>query len=244
MKVAISLVYRDEKDAEKLASLEKLGVGVLVELPGNVLKELGVDEITDPLIEYKVRFPIVSVAFGREVDLAEKAVIIAEELGSEYVTVTLGAERLSYFASITKDLFRIFSCYKVGLCIGAEESYVGKLKEIILSNIGGVFWLTISPGHTMETGRLIRLIEENLRVVRIIRAVNYADKAIRPLFKGKSINYYKVLKKLLEVGYQGYFVLDYEPKGLPLKVGELSRELELIGQVISSLHALRRRSSR
>ena len=244
MKAAISLVYRDEKDAEKLASLEKLGVGVLVELPGEVLEELGVDEVTDPLIEYKVRIPIISVAFSKKVDLAEKAVIIAEELDSEYVTVALTPEGLNYFASIAKDLFRIFSCYKVGLCIETEKSYLNKLKEIILESIGGVFWLAISPSYTTKTGELIRLIEENLRMVRIIRAINYTNESVCPLFKGKSINYYKVLKKLLEVGYQGYFVLDYEPKGLPLKVRELSRELELISQVTSSLHALRRGASR
>jgi len=244
MKIAISLVYKEMKDSEKLANIEKLGVDVLVELPGDVLKEFSVDEITDPLIEYRVRFPIVSVAFSEEIDLAEKAVIIAEELGSEYVAVTLTLADLNRFAGLAKDLFKIFSCYKIGLCIETEENYVGKLKEIILENIGGVFWLTVSPNDNMGTSKFIRLIEENLRMLRIIRAVNYTNKAVRPLFRGKSINYYIVLKKLLEIGYRGYFVLDYETKGLPIVISELSRELELISQVTSSLYALRKRTPR
>lgn len=236
-RLASTVMYTGQKDAGKLSIAEQVGLQVLVEIPAAVIDTLGIDEIVDPLLEYRVRFCGVSVLSPTlpSTLVLEKAAIAAEELEANYVLMKMQRKELDRFRKLSDELFEIFSSYKIGLCVETNPENAASIRELILDKIGGVFWIALSPSEDTSTRRFIDTILYLMRLLKIIKMVNYTKRGASFITDEGNINYYSVLRALVENYYDGVIVLDYDSKGLDMYGEKLSYEVSIIRQYAASL---------
>jgi len=236
LKLALTVMYSKEEDAKKLSICERLGLDSFLLIPTKYLDCASVYEIVDPLLEYRVVVKGISIPHvpPTSIDMLEKAAIIADEINACYVITHIRDDNTYYIKCIMKDIFDIFSSYKIGFCVESYPEVITKLRDIVQREIGGVIWLAVTPSENTDTHTLIKIILDNIRLIRVIKAINFINNKPVIITKGGNINYYSVIKALLRNYFHGDFVLDYDPHGLQLDLTALSREIETIRQYMAT----------
>lgn len=237
MTLALTITYSKEEDAKRLSICERLGLGSFLLIPAKYLEYASVCEIVDPLLEYRVEIRGISIYHMplTSIDMLEKAAIIADEIDARYVITHIRDNNLYYMKKdIMKNIFDIFSSYKIGFCVESYPEIVPKLRNIVQREIGGVIWLAVAPSENTDTHTLIKIILNNIRLIKVIKAINFANNKPEIVTKGRNINYYSVIKALVRNYFYGDFVLDYDPYGLQLDLTVLSREIETIRQYMTT----------
>jgi len=234
--LALAITYSKEEDAKKLDICERLGLDSFLLIPARHLELASTHEIIDPLLEYRVKIKGISIPYApsASIDTLEKAAIIADEVGARYVMAHIRDSNLRYIRNRIERIFDIFSSYKIGFCVESYPEIVPKLRTIIQREIGGVIWLAVVPSVNTDTYTLIKIILNNIRLVKVIKAINFTNNRPETVIRGRNINYYSVVRALVRNHFHGDFVLDYDSYGLGLDLVVLSREIETIRQYMTT----------
>jgi len=202
------------------------------------LEALGLDDIVDPLAEVGVRVESVKVpadvpARANLRDPLEKCSIVAEELGARNLVVEIGKGSLE--RRILEEMFRVASVYNLRLCLELEGSTreISDALDALSEFVGGVLKLSLKPLEGTSTPEFVEAIERAFGLLRIIRLANYdteSGRTISVLSGGGTIDCYAVLRYLVERGFDGLLLLDYESRG-----EESLAEIDVLVQYTRSL---------
>lgn len=185
------------------------------------LEALGLDDIVDPLAEVGARIESVKVPtdISARVDISdslEKCSIVAEELGARNLVVEAGREFLE--RRVLEEMFGVASVYNLRLCLelrGTIED-ISEALDVLSEFIGGVLKLSLRPLESVSTPEFVEAIERAFGLLCIVRLANYdvkSGRAISVLNNKGTIDCYAVLRYLVERGFDGLLLLDYESRG-------------------------------
>ncbi|MEZ0345354.1 MAG: hypothetical protein ABWK01_02225 [Infirmifilum sp.] len=218
-------------------------MNVPVELVLNIdeLREMSVFEIAEPILEEGIEVTAVKLdtplSQSSEEDV-EKAIVLADELNSDLIVLPVEGERLQIREGSPRldSLFKSASVYAKKVVFEPHPRALPGLADLISEFLGGVFKLAVSPEPELNTEELIELAHEHLGQLVLVRLVCFTREGKVARISGTtSPNVFAIIKELLERGYEGFFVLDYEPRGLMLPSQLVREDLELLLQYVRSM---------
>ncbi|GEM_PF-3755352 len=232
MKLAVKIRLQDIE--EIIRYIETYKIPLAPQLTSTEIEEEGVSEIIDKLYFFDLSYAALLLSMkDYRYDILEKTLLIADELGIRYVSANIPLEVLRFELS---PLFDLFSSYKNGLCIETTPENVEKVKNILLKNIGGVFWIKVTPNTSTTTDKLKDALNSSMRLIKMIEAINFeknSKRMIMILRKGK-LNYYNILRFLSQEFYNEIFLIPYN-KTIYIRPQDLLSEYNMILQFYNSI---------
>lgn len=233
-----SLLYDGSPNSlDRLRQLPKVALEVL--LPSSTLLSLSVPEIADPLLDEKADVVAVKLVDGPEksgVEGIERAVITADELGAELVVIPVEAGSAAETLSSLDKAFDLIVAYSKKVALEPSRGAFPKTVEFMKGFLGGVFKLSISPSYGSTTEEVLALSLAHFGQLAAVKLVGFTRDGKAARVSGvRGLNAFAVIKELLERGYDSYFMLDYEAKGLVLPPEAVRSDCDLLTQYIRSL---------
>jgi sugar phosphate isomerase/epimerase len=222
---------------DRLRQLPKVALEVL--LPSSVLLTLSVPEIADPLLDEGAEVVAVKLVDGPEksgVEGIERAVIVADELGAELVVVPVEASSAAETLSSLDEAFNLIVAYSKRVALEPTREALPKAVEFMRGFLGGVFKLSISPSYGSTTEEVLALSLTHFGQLAAVKLAGFTREGkVTRVSGARGLNAFAVIKELVERGYDSYFVLDYEAKGLVLPPEAVRSDCDLLAQYIRSL---------
>jgi len=222
---------------DRLRQLPKVALEVL--LPSSVLLTLSVPEIADPLLDEGAEVVAVKLVDGPEksgVEGIERAVIVADELGAELVVVPMDSGNAAEALSALEEAYSLIVAYSKKVALEPTRRAFPKALEFINGFLGGVFKLSVSPSRGSTTEEVLAMSLAHLGQLAAVKLASFArDGRVLRVSSAGGLNVFAIIKELVERGYDEYFVLDYEAKGLILPPEIVKSDCDLLYQYLHSL---------
>ncbi|MEM3936896.1 MAG: hypothetical protein QXN94_02750 [Thermofilaceae archaeon] len=241
--ICYSVVF-DESSAcgEKLRYLSDIPLELV--LSSEYLVNLGIIDVTEPLSDAGVRVAAVKIAEGLGIigdESFEKALILADEVGAEYVVVPVNEGNFESTVNALNRVFHSAVTYAKKVVLEPSKEVLPQLSELVSEFLGGVFKYSLSPTPSLTTGEMLKLSLANFGRLAAVKLVCFArDGRATRVTSAASLNVFTIIKGLIERGYDGLFVLDYEPRGLVLPARHVREDYDLLLQFARSIAEKRR----
>jgi len=227
---------------ESLERIREISRAMPLELrvPSERLVEMSLTEVVDPLLEEGLSaLAVKPVGDVRELlnEEFERLLIMADELHAQYVVLPVRSEWIDRVIEVMSDFFRLGATYSKYIALEPSREALAKAVAAMREYLGGVFKLSIAPSPASTTEELVALTLAHLGQVVAVKLANFTPEggAVRLLSSEGVINPFRVVKELLEHGYDSYFVIDYESFGLELPPRLVKRDYVLLSQYLYSL---------
>lgn len=233
-----SLLYDSSgRHVERLRRLSQIPVELVIAL--NDLRELGVFEVAEPLLEGEATVTAVKLVeplseLGED-DL-EKVVALADELNSYHVVIRVEKRGLAKSTAMLERLFRLAATYAKKVALEPSKDALPDLASHVSDFLGGVFKYALSPEPEFNTNDLLELALSHLGQLAAVKLVCFTrDGRATRVTGSSSLNVFAIIRELLGRGYDGFFVIDYEPRGLFLPASFVREDIELLSQYVRSI---------
>jgi len=218
------------KHLERRRLLPKIPLELVLELRD--LRETGVLEVAQPLIEEGAEVTAVKVAgplSAAEEEDFERLAVLADELGAPYMVVPVGAADSGKLATQLAGLFRVAAVYAKKVALEPSRSVLPELDGRLSSFLGGVFKYAVSPEPGCTTEDFLELALSHFGQLTLVKLVSFASGGgAARVTSAEGLNVFAVVGELIERGYDGLFVLSYEPHGLFLPSHAVREDVELL----------------
>ncbi|MCS7104680.1 MAG: hypothetical protein NZ954_03850 [Thermofilaceae archaeon] len=233
-----SLVFNGlEEDLNRIRSIPQMPIELA--LPLDTLQTLSIPELADPFLEENVKVEYVKLLSPCQdtlVEDLEKTVILADELTAEFIVLPVDKGGLHSIINVIDKIFESAVVYSKKIALEPSREALAKVVSSTNKFLGGVFKFSFSPTPTSTTDEVTTLALTYLGQLAAVKLVGFSNEGNASRISGASgINVFALIKELLESGYDGYFVLDYEPRGLMLPSRLVWEDCELLIQYINSL---------
>jgi len=232
-----SLLYDGSpRSLERLRQLPDVALELL--LSSSTLVSLSLPEIVDSILDEGAKVAAVKLADGAKcgAEGVEKAVLVADELGAELVVVPINAESAEEALSALEEAYGLIVAYSKKVALEPTRRAFPKALEFMNGFLGGVFKLSVSPSRGSTTEEILALSLAHLGQLAAVKLAGFArDGRVLRVSSAGGLNVFAIIRELLERGYDEYFVLDYEAKGLILPPEIVRSDCDLLSQYIHSL---------
>ncbi len=182
-----------------------------------VLREIGVDEIVDPLLDrkilvYAVYLPSFKRLNSAILDVLEKAAIIADELAAKLLVYPVTPTRLELMKKerFLERVFKLISSYYLKLCFNIRHSRQGirKAFNTISDFTGGVFYFSLESLPENTTKNILEAVDSIFGLLKIIH-INEKELVILMNNPDRLLKYYELINHLVQRGFEGFITIDY-----------------------------------
>jgi len=223
-----------EECVERVRRLSPM-MGIEVSVTPKYLEEASLVELVEPLageaevLSFRV--------LGNPGENVEKALIATDELGAKYLSISIDENGLEETARNMDEMFRLGAIYSKYIVLEPRGEYLNATASKLHDYIGGVFKLSIYPSPSYSTDDFTSLSLSYLGLLRIARLANFTPdgRPVRVTSRKGVINYFTVIKRLVQSGYEGLFIIDYEGFGLNLSLDVVKRDFSLLDQYLYSI---------
>lgn len=236
--IGYSLMF-DGSGSHVERSCSLLGTPIELVLKAEDLRDFSVFEVSEPFSGVGVEIVAVKILEGfseaRAEDL-EKALVLADELGADYVVVPVGEGDLRVAADSLDRIFESAAAYAKKVALEPSRGVQLELSGYVSKFLGGVFKYVLSPAPGLTTDEMIAFAVEHLGQLAAVKLVCFTrDGRAARVTRASGINVFALMRELEERGYDGLYVLDYEPRGLLLPLQLVRGDLDLLLQYLRSL---------
>lgn len=225
------------ESAARLWQLPRIALEVL--LPSSTLASLSLPEIVDPLLDGGVEVAAVKLVGGVEecgVEGIEKAILVADELGADLVVVPLNAGNAAAVLRALDEAYGLAVAYSKRVALEPDRGAMPEAIKFVRETLGGVFKLSISPTRGSTTEEVLAMSLANFGYLAAVKLVGFSRDGRAARISGLGgLNAFAIIRELVERGYDSYFVLDYEAKGLILPPEAVRSDCDLLLQYIRSI---------
>ncbi len=200
----------------------------------SLLKDIGVDEIVDPVVDRKISvyalyLPFIKSFDESKLDVVEKIAIIADELGIRLIVYPATFSHLKKLKekSILEKLFKLISSYYLKLCFNVKCSRqkISNFLNLVSDFTGGVFYFSLESLASSSKERMLEKVNSVFGLLKII----HIDKKELSILMEKSeylLKYYDLINHLVWRGFEGFIAVDYNEKSQKL-LGILEQKIKL-----------------
>ncbi|MEM0023328.1 MAG: hypothetical protein QXM80_00910 [Thermofilaceae archaeon] len=241
--ICYSVVF-DETSAcaEKLRYL--LDIPLELVLSSEHLVNLGIIDVTEPLSDAEASIAAVKIAEGLGIvgeESFEKALILADEVGAEYVVMPVNEGNFESTVNALNRVFQSAATYAKKVVLEPSKDILPQLSALVSKFLGGIFKYSLSPTPSLTTDEMLELSLANFGQLAAVKLVCFTrDGRATRVTSAASLNAFAIIKGLIERGYDGLFVLDYEPRGLVLPTRHVREDYDLLLQFARSIAEKRR----
>lgn len=236
--ICYSLVFEDSHDClERLRHLSDIPIELV--LRSEDFRDLGVFDVTEPLLDAGANVVAVKIAEsydGFTEDEVQKAVILTDEASADYMVIPVSTENFDCVTNALSCFFRSAAAYAKKVVLEPSRDTLPRLSEFVSEFLGGVFKYSISPVPHLTTSEVLRLSLSHLGQLAAVKLVSFTKSGRATRITGAAdLNVFTIVKELVERGYDGLFVIDYEPRGLVLPPQLVREDYNLLQQFIRSI---------
>lgn len=183
----------------------------------SLLKDIGVDEIVDPIIDRKIAvyalyLPAIRRLNESTLDLIEKTAIIADELATKLIVYPVTWTQLRKLKEETflEKFYKLISSYYLKLCfnIRCERQELGKFLNLITDFTGGVFCFSL---ESLINNSKKKILEKVDSIFGLLKIIHINKRELSSLMKEPEnlLKYYDLINHLAWRGFEGFITVDY-----------------------------------
>lgn len=215
-------------------------------LRGEDFRDLGVLDITEPLLDAGAQIVAVKIIEsydGFTDDDVQKAMILTDEAKADYTVIPVSEENFNFVVNLLNCFFRSAAAYAKKVVLEPSKDVLPRLSKLVSEFLGGVFKYSISPTPHLATSDVLRLSLTHLGQLAAVKLVSFtkSGRATR-ITSAADLNVFTIVRELVERGYDGFFVIDYEPRGLVLPPQLVREDYNLLQQFVRSIVEKSRRA--
>jgi len=197
------------------------------------LEDANIIELVDPLAGEAevVSFRVAGSPGGH----LEKALIAADELGADMVSIVVGEPEWS--GTDIDELFQLGASYSKYIVLEPRTGLLEPVAERLRDYIGGVFKLSLASEPHYSVDSYVEAALRYLGLLKVARLTNFTAEG-RPVAltsREGRVNFFAVIGVLVRSGFDGVFMVDYEGAGLAPPLDQLRQEMSLLDQYLYSL---------
>lgn len=236
--ICYSLLFDDSHSClERLRYLSDIPLELVLRTKD--LKNLSILDIAEPLSDAEAKVVAVKVAEGfgsiTEEDL-EKVLLLTDEVCADYTIIPVSRENLDSAVNVLNQLFKSAAIYAKKAVLEPSKEVLPQLSSLLSEFLGGVFKYSISPTPQLTTSEMLKLSLNHFGQLSAVKLVCFTrDGRATRVTSTASLNVFTIIKELIERGYEGLFMLDYEPRGLVLPPRFVREDYNLLQQFVRSI---------